>query len=633
MSGRKSAPQRTPAETVAAAPRPGSSDGTRETVEHIVIAFILAFVFKTFQAEAYVIPTGSMAPTLYGRHKEVVCTQCGYRYTIGASHEIDQESGVLLRHGRIETAYCTNCRHEDKVRDSPAFNGDRILVNKQVSEYRRFHVIVFKNPEEPHVNYIKRLVGLPGETVRIRRGDIYAKKAGTNDWNIQRKEDPERQKDIQLTVYDDRFPPTPLIAAGGEPRWAPCVINNDVASPSIPDRTAPSPIRWQTTENAWKSSAESGSYSVDSTSGEAQWLRYRHLVPTSSEWNRAENGQKLSVPLQPSLVLDFCGFNEDGFQRDIVDRELYWVPDLTVNATIKTERVSTESRLTFELVESARSYQCEFLPATGMVECYLKTEGTDERKLIGKAETSVRDVGEWSVSFANVDKRLCLWVDGQLIDLGPNVVFDDVPTSGPSNADLSPVGVSAQKLAATVSDLLIQRDIYYRNDSILFREEHGTTGAPGGFTDTRHISEVPPDGISALTESARFPEIYARRYADLTARNHEQFGDVLDYVLDDDEYLMCGDNSPASKDSRLFDYFGRPMRGHGGHRHAVRQSDLIGEALWIFWPHGRPFLNGGEGFSILGHQERKENGEVVRSDYPLYRFPFYPDFSRMKKIR
>ena len=46
-------------------------DAVRETIESIAIAFILAFLFKTFQAEAYVIPTGSMAPTLYGRHKEV----------------------------------------------------------------------------------------------------------------------------------------------------------------------------------------------------------------------------------------------------------------------------------------------------------------------------------------------------------------------------------------------------------------------------------------------------------------------------------------------------------------------------------------------------------------------------------
>ena len=36
----------------------------RETIESIVVAFLLAFLFRTFEAEPFVIPTGSMAPTL-----------------------------------------------------------------------------------------------------------------------------------------------------------------------------------------------------------------------------------------------------------------------------------------------------------------------------------------------------------------------------------------------------------------------------------------------------------------------------------------------------------------------------------------------------------------------------------------
>ena len=47
----------------------------RELVESLVVALFLAFLFKTFEAEAFVIPTGSMAPTLMGRHKDVECSQ------------------------------------------------------------------------------------------------------------------------------------------------------------------------------------------------------------------------------------------------------------------------------------------------------------------------------------------------------------------------------------------------------------------------------------------------------------------------------------------------------------------------------------------------------------------------------
>ena len=59
----------------------------REIVESVAIAFVLAFLFRTFEAEAFVIPTGSMAPTLMGRHKDVECPQCGNRYQASASHE------------------------------------------------------------------------------------------------------------------------------------------------------------------------------------------------------------------------------------------------------------------------------------------------------------------------------------------------------------------------------------------------------------------------------------------------------------------------------------------------------------------------------------------------------------------
>ena len=62
-----------------------SSHNVRETIESIVIAFVLAFLFRTFEAEAFVIPTGSMAPTLQGRHKDVECVKCGYRYRASAS--------------------------------------------------------------------------------------------------------------------------------------------------------------------------------------------------------------------------------------------------------------------------------------------------------------------------------------------------------------------------------------------------------------------------------------------------------------------------------------------------------------------------------------------------------------------
>ena len=64
------------------------AESIRETVESIVIAH-LAFLFRTFEAEAFVIPTGSMAPTPLGRHKDLECPQCGYFFLPAASQEVD----------------------------------------------------------------------------------------------------------------------------------------------------------------------------------------------------------------------------------------------------------------------------------------------------------------------------------------------------------------------------------------------------------------------------------------------------------------------------------------------------------------------------------------------------------------
>src|SRR3954469_14995994 len=54
----------------------------KETVEQILVAFILAFIFRAFVVEAFVIPTGSMAPTLMGAHMRFHCDDCGYDWDV-----------------------------------------------------------------------------------------------------------------------------------------------------------------------------------------------------------------------------------------------------------------------------------------------------------------------------------------------------------------------------------------------------------------------------------------------------------------------------------------------------------------------------------------------------------------------
>src|SRR5262245_17855874 len=88
-------------------PADPKQDSFREPVESIVIAFVLAFLFRSFEAEAFVIPTGSMAPTLTGLHKDLAgrrsCVKCSHEYFVGASEEVQSETGVQLYYKKSET--------------------------------------------------------------------------------------------------------------------------------------------------------------------------------------------------------------------------------------------------------------------------------------------------------------------------------------------------------------------------------------------------------------------------------------------------------------------------------------------------------------------------------------------------
>jgi signal peptidase I len=99
---------------------------------------------------------------------------------------------------------CPSCGNYQSVGGNmPVANGDRILVLKciyQFIEPKRWDVIVFKNPPEPEINYIKRLVGLPGETVQIIDGDIYV------NGQISRKP-PKVQDELWMPVYDNDYQP------------------------------------------------------------------------------------------------------------------------------------------------------------------------------------------------------------------------------------------------------------------------------------------------------------------------------------------------------------------------------------------------------------------------------------------
>lgn len=163
---------------------------------------------RNFSAEAYVVPTGSMAPTLLGQHREISCTNCRFVYVVGSDEDT-----------HLSDAICPNCgeRLGDPTRAIEC-GGDRVLVQKLLYEFRRprrWEVAVFRFPEEPSQAYVKRVVGLPGEAIRIDGGDIYI------NGRIARKSLAEIRA-MRMLVYDSRFAPgwRPISALGVQGRIA-----------------------------------------------------------------------------------------------------------------------------------------------------------------------------------------------------------------------------------------------------------------------------------------------------------------------------------------------------------------------------------------------------------------------------
>jgi signal peptidase I len=154
------------------------------------IAFLAAFAMKFFVAEAFTVPTNSMAPTILGRHWEAPCPRCrGIAY---ATPEQDSFNHPILM-------ICGKDRHSCEVASPPhaTHSGDRFLVNKWLSP-RRWDIVVFRYPEDPRILYCKRVVGLPGETITIGNGAIWC--------NGKKQTPPDSCKGIEYLDHIEGWP-------------------------------------------------------------------------------------------------------------------------------------------------------------------------------------------------------------------------------------------------------------------------------------------------------------------------------------------------------------------------------------------------------------------------------------------
>jgi signal peptidase I len=133
----------------------------REYAESIIIAILLALLIRAFVVQAFKIPSGSMKPTLLvGDH--ILVNKFIY--------------GVKLR--------------------VPFTSLNYTLI--PISTPKRNDVVVFIYPVDPKKDFIKRVIGLPGETVQIKDKKIYI--------NRQPMEDPHGVHSDQMIIPEAEQP-------------------------------------------------------------------------------------------------------------------------------------------------------------------------------------------------------------------------------------------------------------------------------------------------------------------------------------------------------------------------------------------------------------------------------------------
>jgi signal peptidase I len=205
-------------------PRPADvSFQVIESIQTVLTALMLAFIFRAFFVEAFVIPSGSMAESLLGQHGTLVCPICGWEFDYGPADSRADQRGGFAAPG---TVYCPNCHAGIGLgeEDVAVKAGDRILVHKWPFVVGgplgpgRWDVVVFRNPSDPTQNYIKRLVGLPNETVEIIDGDVFIKAAGADTFRVARKT-PAAQSALWFVVFDQNYLPTDATRRGRPPAW------------------------------------------------------------------------------------------------------------------------------------------------------------------------------------------------------------------------------------------------------------------------------------------------------------------------------------------------------------------------------------------------------------------------------
>lgn len=472
-------------------------------------------------------------------------------------------------------------------------SGDRVLVFKPaydagIGEPRRFEVVVFKFPPRPvesgvPKNYIKRLLGLPGELLAIFFGQIFMYHPDPDEARAfeESDTDPTKQNNLWrwhhmhvdskagLTLFDMpgkfdivRKPPDVMMAMRR-------IVNDNDFQPSddlISFQRAGKELfiskRWVPSQQSeWTPDAGKGF--IHSGSGNSvDWLRYRHIT-------RPVLGENADFS-KPALITDDMDYNSpirtDGDQVPDVD----WVGDLMLECQLTVAKPEGEFRM--ELSRGPYRFQARFDLTNGQCSLFKMLKGGKEEALGKPVATRVKGPGEYSLRLANFDARLTLWVDDDL-------PFGDGQEYPPPEILAKGESLTTHDHAGTITEaeLLERRGPTKENDL-----EPASLGSQGADLKIHHL-RLWRDTYYSRSPMKRDFEIRAAEMSRAAFwRNPDEWGSLrkiqpLVMYVQPGHFLCLGDNSPMSSDSRA----GQDDWG------LVPQRLLLGRALMVYFPLSR----------------------------------------------
>ena len=545
------------------------NDGLRETLETIVFVVVLVLVLKSFVAEAFVIPTGSMAETLFGYQKQIRCPSCNHRFPVNCSSEVEQMPGAGVM--SVSQATCPNCLQNIKllkpnedsfpgeatVKDPGPSTGDRVLVAKYLYDLpgkgpERLDVVVFKypgnsnpnefsarfpasGPQRNHVpmNYIKRLIGLPGETIAIQAGKLYRLPPNTLPPPISNPKDNAdlwmwefmHENEARDSFVDtDKFEiirkkPSAVLSMAR-------IVNDDEHRP----KDLPNLKRWQSLKPNWKEISPSVYTSSTEKEKNTSWLRYNHIIRNNDS--------------RRQLITDIMGYNtayHDSHRPGYGDN---WVSDLILEGEFKIPK--KEGTLTLELSKGVDRFRAVWNLESES--CTLQRVTGEKIEKLAEKTSAPLAPGSHQVRFANVDCRLIIWIDGKLL-FNDGVDYKPSKVHGPTlENDLEPASIGTSGTSLTVQKLKLFRDTYY----------------------TARINPSTPDvSVHDWTE----PSVIRPGMATPDSWKGLLNPPIKTLYVQPGHYLCLGDNSPQSSDGRSWGL--------------VPSNLMMGRAVLIYWPFDR----------------------------------------------